>query len=225
MRFADVEGALREAGLAARGGFAPGPGDDVPDVAPGVAARAIVLVGNAGPEMWARFSQERREESDPLDRWTERVVTRLAAALGAHALFPFQRPYFPFQRWARKAEACYPSPLGLLLHSEYGLWHGYRAALLFARALDLPEAASRTPSACEKCADRPCLSVCPVGAFSGTSYDVGRCVAHLVASPRGDCVLEGCRARRACPVGASFRYVPAQAEFHMAAFIRNHAKA
>lgn len=222
MRFADVEGALREVGLAARGGFAPGPGDDVPDISPGVAARAVVLVGNAGPGMWARFSLERREESDPLDRWTERVVTRLAAALGAHAVFPFQRPYLPFQRWARKAEACRPSPLGLLLHSEYGLWHGYRAAILFGRALDLPEAA-RTPSACEECAG-PCLSVCPVEAFSGTSYDVGRCVAHLVASPRGDCILEGCRARRACPVGASFRYVPAQAEFHMAAFIRNHAK-
>jgi hypothetical protein len=31
----------------------------------------------------------------------------------------------------------------------------------------------------------------------------------------------GCRARRACPVGQSWRYTPAQAEFHMRPFRRN----
>src|SRR3546814_16164033 len=29
----------------------------------------------------------------------------------------------------------------------------------------------------------------------------------------------GCRARRACPVGRAYRYPPAQARLHMAAFI------
>ena len=27
---------------------------------------------------------------------------------------------------------CHASPLGLLIHPDYGLWHGYRGALLFA---------------------------------------------------------------------------------------------
>ncbi len=32
------------------------------------------------------------------------------------------------------AEGLKPSPLGLLMHPEYGLWHGYRGAILFGEA-------------------------------------------------------------------------------------------
>jgi hypothetical protein len=58
-------------------------------------------------------------------------------------VFPFERPYLPFQRRAMRAEACYPSPLGLLIHPDYGLWHGYRGALLFAAAIELPPSGRR----------------------------------------------------------------------------------
>jgi hypothetical protein len=34
-----------------------------------------------------------------------------------------------------------------------------------------------------------------------------------------DCMTLGCRARRACPVGREFTYVPDQAGFHMRAFL------
>ena len=49
----------------------------------------------------------------------------------------------PFQRWALRAEAVYASPLGILIHPEYGLWHAYRAALLFTERLALPERPTR----------------------------------------------------------------------------------
>ena len=40
------------------------------------------------------------------------------------ALFPFGGPpHFPFQQWARRAEPVHPSPIGLLIHPIYGLWH------------------------------------------------------------------------------------------------------
>lgn len=223
MPIRQIETELRAAGLVARGAFVPGETDGVPAVAPGRPTRAVVLLGNAGPAMWERFSAERREEDDPLDRWSERTVARLADKLGARAAFPFQPPYLPFQRWAVRAEPCHPSPIGLLVHPDYGLWHGYRAALLFPFELDLP-AADRRSSPCQDCGGRPCLSACPVGAFDGKGYDLGRCVAHLGRVPRGDCAHDGCAARLACPVGPAFRYAPAQAEFHMAAFIRNHVR-
>jgi hypothetical protein len=38
---------------------------------------------------------------------------------------------------------------------------------------------------------------------------------------RADCRDHGCRARRSCPIGAGFRYLPDQARFHMAAFLRS----
>src|SRR5271166_4757675 len=74
-------------------------------------------------------------------------------------------PHFPFQQWVRRAEPVHPSPLGLLIHPIYGLWHSYRGALAFPEALDVP-ALEVAPSPCDSCAEKPCLGACPVGAFS-----------------------------------------------------------
>ncbi len=112
-----------------------------------------------------------RRGPNPLDRWTRRVVDPIADGLGARAAYPFGEPRWPFQRWALRAETLHPSPLGILIHDEYGLWHAWRAALLFAERLDLPPR-SDAPSPCESCAEKPCLSACPVGAFSRSGYDV-----------------------------------------------------
>jgi len=158
-----------------------------------------------------------------LDEWSARILNALAARLGARAVFPFERPYLPFQRWAQRAEACHPSPLGLLIHPEYGLWHGYRGALLFAAAIALPPP-DRRASPCATCPDRPCLSACPVAAFDSKSYDVPACARHLVATPEPTCMDIGCLARHACPVGRDYRYAPAQARFHMSAFRENHRR-
>ena len=132
--------------------------------------------------------------------------------------FPFDRPALPFLSWARRAGAGHVSPLGLNIHSTYGLWHAYRAALLFSVTFDIPpQSAGAHP--CQTCADKPCISSCPVGAFSGTSYAVDKCASH-VGSPAGlDCLDSGCLARRACPVGQGFTYHPYQAQFFMRAFI------
>ena len=210
------EGPLSGTGLVARGAFHPEPDDGVPGD-PGT----LVLVGNAGPDMWRAFDAARlgyAGHANPLDAWVRDVLTGIASELGATALFPFGGPPFlPFQRWAQRAEPVHPSPLGVLIHPEYGLWHAYRGALAFAERLDVPAREDR-PSPCETCADKPCLSACPVEAFAGAGYDVPRCVAHIGTAAGADCIDGGCAARRACPVGHDFVYEPAQAAFHMRAF-------
>jgi hypothetical protein len=105
------------------------------------------------------------------------------------------------------------------IHPLYGLWHSFRAALLFPVVFDLP-APSAGASPCDSCAGRPCLSACPVGAFDGQTYDVDGCARHLGSHVAGACMTGGCLARHACPAGAAWRYGPAQAAFHMAAFLR-----
>lgn len=213
---APIQTSLAGHGLVARGCFHPVADDGVPGD-PGT----LVLVGNAGPAMWETFAAVRDAydgRPDPLDAWIADVLGRVAAGLGATPFYPFGGPpHLPFQRWARKAEPVHPSPLGVLIHPDFGLWHAYRGALAFAETLELPPPDTR-PAPCETCADRPCLSACPVGAFAGDAYDVPACVAHIRTPAGADCMEQGCRARRACPIGQDAVYAPAQAEFHMRAF-------
>ena len=215
MDYGSIAGALAPHGLIARGGFRPDPEDGLP-----ADAVAAVMVGNAGPAMWHPFSGARSDEPDAMNRWTRRVLGPIAAGLSANALYPFDGPpWYPFQRCAQRAEPVFPSPIGMLIHPDFGLWHAYRGVLVFDEAVEgLPEAAS-TPNPCESCAEQPCLTTCPVGAFSGESYDVPACAEHLRTDQGADCLLLGCRARRACPVGRDTTYLPEQAAFHMDAFL------
>ena len=210
--YADIAGALDPFGMFPRGGFHPGPGDEID-------AATVVLVGNAGPAMWRAFARDRRTGADPLDSWTRQALAQVASALGARAIFPFGGPPFhPFMRWAERAGSVHRSPVGLLIHPEYGLWHAYRGLLAFASRIALPPPDDR-PSPCAACAEKPCLSACPVGALGPGGYDVAACKAHIAQPAGADCLGLGCRARRDCPVGTAYRYAPTQAEFHMRAFL------
>ena len=75
--------------------------------------------------------RSRQELANPLDTWSREVIGEVAEEFGARAVSPSDRPYLPFQQWAMRAEGLRPSPLGILMHPEYGLWHAYRGALLF----------------------------------------------------------------------------------------------
>ena len=100
MPFADIVAAIARAGFAFRGAFHPGEGDGVPEFAPRIPMVTLVLVGNAGAEMWRHFSRERDPETDSLDDWSRERIGALADEIGARALFPFAKPPLPFQRWA-----------------------------------------------------------------------------------------------------------------------------
>lgn len=196
-------------GLSVRGALHP------PDPAIGT----LVLVGTLGGAPWSAFESARRDEPHSLDAWTRRVVHPIAAAVGARALFPFDGPpWFPFQTWAMAAEGLKPSPIGVLLHPDAGLWHAYRAALAFEARLPLP-ARAPTAHACDSCTEQPCLSACPVNALTPGTYDVPACRQEALGPDRGDCRALGCAARRACPMGTGSRYPAAQLAFHMTAFL------
>ena len=218
----DIASRLGRHGFLLRGGFAPDGADRLPMLSDGRPARTLLLVGNAGPGFWPHFAGSPEAEDgavDPMNRWTERVLSGLATELSGLALYPFGGPpYHPFIAWAKRAEPVAESPLGILIHPVHGLWHAYRGALLLAEAL-APAPRSDVARPCDSCADKPCLDACPVGAFTPAGYAVDDCAGH-VGSPAGeDCLTLGCRARRACPVGVETGYAPGQAAFPMAAFL------
>lgn len=203
-------------GLRCRGGFIVGPGDALPGIAGGP-ARTVVLLGFTGPEHWPIFTASPESadgQANPLDRWSSRVIRDLAAEFGARPLHPFDGPpWWPFQRWAQRAEALHPSPLGILIHPRYGLWHAYRGALSFAAEFELPPPV-QGPSPCSSCTATPCIAACPAGAVTALGFDRAACAAH-VASPKGIACRSGCLARASCPVGVQYRYGSEQAIFHM----------
>jgi len=222
---------LAHSGLTLLGAFHPDPADGVPGFDLGQRGEAtLILAGNAGPAMWQFFSAQRRseDEPDPLDRWSSRTLTKIASELSVNsghsvtALFPFEGPpYLPFQKWARRSGDVHSSPFGPMVHRRYGLWHAYRGALLIRSALDIPPATA-TPSACDGCAEKPCMSACPVAAFSTTGYDVPACVGHLDSGRGEDCFRLGCLARAACPVGSDYAYGEDHARFHLDKFLAAH---
>ncbi len=218
-----IEQALIPLGLSLRGGFQADAADALPALPQGQDGKTVLLVGNAGPGMWEAFSQSAQAHDGaphPLNRWTRQHLDAIARAAGGLALYPFDAtPAWPFQRWAARCEPVHPSPLGLFIHPEYGLWHAYRAAIVLAVPLDLPPPPP-VSSPCQSCTQRPCLSRCPVGAFSASGYDVPACARHLQSPAGADCLQGGCLARRACPVGADYQQLPAQNAFHMRAFFK-----
>lgn len=217
-------------GLELRGWFAI-EAADIPagtdGVAPGMAA---LLIGNHGRAMWDACSHQAEFHdglANPMDRWTRRVILAALAELPnpAKALFPFGADLWPFQRFARRAMGLKPSPLGLLIHPQYGLWHALRAAIVF-KDVELNGApVHKVIHACDECTEKPCLSACPVNAFTDFGFAVAACRSWLdgmqssqTDSRNSNCMADGCAARNACPVGSHWRYDEAQLRFHMTAF-------
>ena len=119
---------------------------------------------------------------------------------------------------AQRAEPVHVSPLGLLVHPQWGLWHSYRGALALGEHIELPPMPSE-PSPCERCTGKPCLAACPVGGFSAQVLAVARCVGHLRSDEGNACLSTGCLARCACPVAPAHRHGHRQAAFHQQAFL------
>lgn len=201
--------------LAVMGVAAPEPGELEPEVA------SVVLLGPSDPGFWPHVQaapEFNDAQTDPLDRWSARVIGEMARDLGGRALFPFGGPpYRPFQRWALASGEAFQSPIGFLVHHKAGLLVSYRGAIAFESAI-APGARAANP--CDSCAGRPCLTTCPVGAFTEGAYDLAACRGHLDSAQGAACMTGGCLARRACPVSKAYPRSLEQSAFHMRAFHR-----
>lgn len=193
MNYAALELDFTALGLALRGGFHPLAADGVPDLADGRPASTLLMLGWTGGRQWPVFAAS-PEYGDgrphPLDRWSRRMIDAQALRIGGTALYPFGGPpHLPFLRWATRAEPVAPSPLGLLIHPDWGLWHAWRGAIALPGRLDLPPSTDR-PSPCARCLARPCLThvafddarmACPVG----VPYAAAQQAFHRKAAGRG----------------------------------------
>lgn len=178
--------------------------------------KTTILLGPKEPGFWA-YVRQRPEfltgGDDPLDAWSHWAITALGYVTGAQPVFPFGGPPFhPFITWALQSGEIWQSPVGLLVHKDAGLLVSFRGALVFDVHIELSPPAENP---CDSCADKPCLTACPVDALSPHGYDVPKCKEHINVDP---VCGGGCRVRLACPISQSYPRDPAQTAFHMRAF-------
>lgn len=177
--------------------------------------RSVLLLGPLEPGYWAHVrAQPEWGGVDPVDRWSRRVIGRMACDLGAKALFPFGGPpYHPFYQWALRTGRVWDSPVKLLVQAEQGLMVSFRGALALKQQVAVP----RAISPCEGCA-RPCLQACPAGALTAAGYDLAACHAYLNQPVGADCMNLGCAVRRACPVSVGYARLAEHSAYHMGTF-------
>ncbi len=198
--------------LAVLGGFHADNDPTLPD-----GTQTLLLLGPAEPGFWAHIHGQPEWDGapDPIDRWSRRVIGRMACDLGAKALFPFGgAPYHPFYTWARQTGRVWDSPIKLLVHADQGLMVSFRGALALKERIDLPPP---QPRPCDTCA-APCLTTCP--ALTASGYDVPAC--HDMLDAGKDCMKLGCASRRACPLSLAYARLPEHSAYHMAQFHRGH---
>ncbi|WP_298258317.1 ferredoxin [uncultured Litoreibacter sp.] len=227
MTLADIRTLCASHNLAVLGAFHPTPDDLAP-----AGSQTLVLLGPLEPGFWDAFTSSPEwmdDLGDPMDRWSARVISRLAEALGAEPLFPFGgAPFHPFFRWALASGQAWQSPVSLLVHAQAGLMVSYRGALAFQDALDLPSIhdpilAPAQLRPCDDCADKPCLTACPSGALDGKGYDVPKCHGFLDTEAGKAHLSRGCNVRRACPISQSYGRVEEQSAYHMSIFHKGAA--
>jgi len=210
---AEVAAHLASHRLAVFGGFHPRPEDGLP---PDIAT--LLMLGPEEPGFWAHLTAQPEWQDgtpDPVDRWSRRVIGRLACDLGAKAYFPFGGPpYHPFHRWSLRTGRAWDSPVRLLVHETAGLLVSYRGALALRDRLDLPPPAPRPCDGCTK----PCLAACPAGALTGAGYDVPACHTWLDRAEGAPCLSQGCAVRLSCPLSQTYGRLAEQSAYHMRQF-------
>ena len=125
-------------------------------------ASSLVVIGNVGGEMWPHFRRDDphgRPDDNALDRWTRALLAPIAERFGAVYLHPSDEPFWPVQRWAIAADVVERSPIGLLIHPDFGLWHAYRGIFVVADDVSrkVPGTMRDGGGACVACVGQPCL--------------------------------------------------------------------
>ncbi len=208
----DLEARLAPHFLTVLGGFNPASGE----VGLPKGTRTLMLIGPREPGYWPHLTgqPEWDGQPDPVDRWSRRVIGRLACAIGAKALFPFGGPpWHPFYAWALRSGRVWDSPLRLLVHEDQGLLVSFRGALALKERLEV--APGEKP--CDSC-PAPCLTACPAGALGAAGYDVPACHTFLDGPDGAECLNSGCIARRACPVSSGYARLAEHSGYHMRQF-------
>lgn len=213
MKYVEINESVSDYGLAIYGGFHGDQKDNLPK-----GFQTLLMLGPS-QTFWEHFKTTPEFNDgnlDPIDRWSDRIVTELASKFNALPFLPFAGPpYAPFLTWALKTGRAWSSPVGMLVHDTTGLMVSFRGALAFQEIIDLPNQSTKPCFACEQ----PCKLACPVNALSAVDgYNTKACHDYLETPEGQTCLTNGCLARQACPASLGANRTSEQSAHHMSYF-------
>ena len=212
MTYEEIDKLVKKQKLKILGGFFPNNNDHIPSE-----VKTLILLGPDEPNFWKHFilsPEWKKEEINPLDMWSYRVINEIAKNLNSLAFFPFGTPAHPFFKWAIRSGSAWQSPVSLLVHKNAGLMVSYRGALGLSKRIKLPP---KTQKPCNNC-NKPCLNACKVTALTSKGYDVGKCKSFLNTIYCAKFLSQGCSVRLSCPISKKIKRDPKQSEYHMSVF-------
>ena len=177
----------------------------------------ILLLGNGGQDFWQKFTLNIPAGDDPVDIFSaeasEQVLEKCCPGLKRKLLFPTDECPVLLQRLMLQAGWHTPSPLGIGMHAEYGLWNACRAVWWLDAELEQAMPQKTVVDHCAHCVDTPCMTACPAKALGeGRMPLLNRCADYRLSD---DSVCEQtCVAREACPVATEHRYTAEQLSYH-----------
>lgn len=179
--------------------------------------RQLILVGHRGRDFWTALQQRGMHGAHPMDQFvTACIAAWMDGPLHGHTW----RQVFPgtqtvgLQRLGTLAGWHHASPFWVGVHQDWGSWFAYRAVVLADTDLALTPRLE-SPSPCDRCADKPCISACPAGALASAQTGAWQLQTCLDYRKQNDSPCQNrCLARNACPVGAAHRYDDAQISYH-----------
>ena len=212
MTYKDIENLIRKHKLKIYGALYPKADDQIdPRI------KTLMLLGPDEPGFWNIFTSSTEwvdGETDPMDKWSYRIISKIARETDATPYFPFGSKRHPFYQWAIRTGSAWASPVSLLVHKDVGLMVSYRGALGFQIKLDVP---TPTENPCKIC-DQPCVQACPISALSIKGYDVKKCKQFLTTEENTYRLSQGCSVRTSCPLSKTLKRHPKQSVYHMSVF-------
>lgn len=205
--------------------------DSLPDTIwlaePELQGGSLLLLGHAGREFWQAYKQADVAGSDPVDDFSsqisERALKQYFPDVSRKQLFPAKDCPINLMALGKAINWHRPSPLGMGIHSKYGLWSAYRAlwwldsvdlALVNSHHSEAVAGASFTATdVCAECQTQECIAACPASALIyQQAPDLSRCADFRLAE--GSACASTCLSRMACPHGAEHRYSSEQMSYH-----------
>lgn len=181
---------------------------------------SILLLGQAGKLFWPAYTASQPTGDDPVDNYSAEVSDQILAKhlpdTQRQKLFPNSECPVNMMALGRELGWHTPSPLGLGIHQQYGLWSAYRAVWWLDTEPDTTTANTQTKptgNICADCKTQECVRHCPAEAVThGSMPDITRCADYRY-QPDSTC-QSACQARLACPVAAEHRYSDEQIAYH-----------